>query len=151
MAPDEEGSFLDLPANETLPAASTDAQLDYAFYSLRKGVQAQVIDQKLECANIRALGDKENSDFSLRAQYFTFAWETTLYSLKCQQQVVQMATNWDAHACFKELPVWVNTDKPHQKLRFLAPGSRLLLKISQPESCITDRKVPPGYQTISGE
>ena len=67
MAPDEEGSFLELPANKTLPAASTDAQLDYAFYSLRKGVQARVMDQKLECANIRALGDEEHTEFSLWA------------------------------------------------------------------------------------
>ena len=67
MAPDKEGSFPELPANKTLPTASTDTQLDYAFYSLRKGVQARVTDQKLECANIRALGDKENTEFSLRA------------------------------------------------------------------------------------
>ena len=52
MAPDKEGSFPELPGNKTLPAASMDAQLDYAFYSLRKGVQARVTDQKLEYANI---------------------------------------------------------------------------------------------------
>ena len=109
------------------------------------------MDQKLECANICALGDKENTDFSLRAQYLTFAWETILHSLKCRQQEVQLATDWEAHTCFKELPVWLNADKPHRKLRFLALGSRLLLNSLQPESCITDSQVPPGYQTISGE
>ena len=92
-APNKEGSFQELPASEALPAASTDTQLDYAFYSLRKGVRVRVTDQKLECANIRALGDKENMEFSLRAQYLTFAWETTLYSLKCHQQEVQLATD----------------------------------------------------------
>ena len=85
MAPDEEESFQELPARETLPTASTDTQLDYAFYSLRKGVQARITDQKLECANIGELGDKESMEFSLRAQYLTLAWETMLYSLKCRQ------------------------------------------------------------------
>ena len=113
MAPDEEGSFQELPASETLPTASTDTQLDYTFYSLRKGVQAGLTDQKLKCVNIQALGDKENTDFSLRAQYLTFAWETTLYSLKCRQQEVQLATDWDTHVCFKELPVWLDAAKPH--------------------------------------
>ena len=31
------------------------------------------------------------------------------------------------------------------------PGSRLLLNSSQPESCLTDSELPPGYQTIEGE
>ena len=143
MAPDEEGSFQELPASKILPAASMNTQLDYAFYSLRKGVQVRVTYRKLECANIQALGDKENTEFSLRAQYLTFAWETTLYSMKCYQQEVQLATDWDTHACFKELPVLWDAGKPHRKL--------LLLNSSQPESCITDSQVPPGYQTISGE
>ena len=106
MDPDEEGRFPELPASEILPAASTDTELDYAFYNLRKGVQARIMDQKLECANIRALGDKESMEFCLRAQYLTLAWETTLYSWKCHRQEMQMATDWDTHACFKELPLW---------------------------------------------
>ena len=64
---------------------------------------------------------------------------------------MQLATDWDTQTCFKELPVWVNADKPHQSLRFLGPGLRLLLNSSQPESCLTDSKLPPGYQTIEGE
>ena len=110
----------------------------------------RVTDQKLECANICELGDKENTEFSLRAQYLTFNWETMLYLLKCRQEV-QLATDWDTHVCFRELPVWLDAAKPHRKLCFLAPGSRLLLNSSQRESCIPDNHVPPGYQTISGE
>ena len=45
VAADKEGSFQELPASEILPAASMDTQLDYAFYSLRKGVQARVTDR----------------------------------------------------------------------------------------------------------
>ena len=90
-------------------------------------------------------------EFSFRAQYLTVAWETTLYSLKCCQQVVQLASDWDTHACFKELPLWLDTDKPHRKLHFLAPGSRLLRNSSQLESCITDSQVLPVYPAISGE
>ena len=37
-APGKKESFCDLPANETLPPASSDIRLDYAFYSLRKKV-----------------------------------------------------------------------------------------------------------------
>ena len=31
------------------------------------------------------------------------------------------------------------------------PGSRLLLNSSQPESCLVDIRLPPGYQTTLGE
>ena len=68
MNPNEEERFPELPASEILPAASTDTQLDYAFYSLRKGVQARITDQKLHCTNVPALGDKESMEFSLRAK-----------------------------------------------------------------------------------
>ena len=64
---------------------------------------------------------------------------------------MQLATNWDTHVCFRELPVWVDAAKQDRKLHFLTPGSRLLLNSSQPESCITDNYVLPGYQAISGE
>ena len=64
------------------------------------------MDQKLECANICALGDMENTEFSLRAQYLTLAEETMLYSLRCHQQEVQLAIDWDTHACFKKLLLW---------------------------------------------
>ena len=45
----------------------------------------------------------------------------------------------------------MDTSKQHHKLCFLAPGSRRLLNSSQPESCISDNHVPPGYQAIWGE
>ena len=90
-------------------------------------------------------------EFSLKAQYVTLAWEMTLYSLKCRQQEVQLAMDWDTHACFKELPVWLNVGEPHLSLRLLMQGSRLLLNSSQPESCLTDSQIPPGYQSTSGE
>ena len=86
---------------------------------MRKKVQARVADQKLECANIRTLGYKEHTEFSVRAQYLTFAWETTLYSLKCHKQEVQLATDWDTHVCFRELTVWMDASKQHRKLCFL--------------------------------
>ena len=103
------------------------------------------------CANICALGERESTEFSLRAQYLMFAWDMTLYSLKCRKREVQLATDWDTHVSFRELPVWMDASKQHRKLRFLAPGSRLLLNSSQPESCISDNHMPPGYQAISGE
>ena len=59
--------------------------------------------------------------------------------------------DWDTHPCFKELPVWINVDKPHRSLRFLVPGSRLLLNVSLPDSCIMNNRLPPGYQTTLGE
>ena len=151
MNPDEEERFPELPASEIPPAASMDTQLDYAFYSLRKGVQARIMDQKLECAKICVLGNQESMEFSLRAQYLTLAWETMLYSLRCHQQEVQPAIDWDRHVCFKELPVWWDADKPHQKLCFLTHDPRLLLNCSQLESCVTDSQVLPGYPAILGQ
>ena len=68
---------------------------------MRKKVQARVANQKLECANICALGDKENMEFSVRAQYLTFTSEKTLYSLKCRKQEVQLATDWNTHIFFR--------------------------------------------------
>ena len=68
--------------SETLPTASSNIRLEYTFYSLGKRVQAQIVDQKLECANIHALGDREGMEFSLRAQHLTFTRDKTLYSLK---------------------------------------------------------------------
>ena len=47
--------------------------------------------------------------------------------------------------------MWIKADQPDQSLRFLIPGSRLLLNSSQPESCLTNSRTPLGYQTISGE
>ena len=74
-----------------------------------------------------------------------------MYSMKCRQQEVQLATDWNTHTCFKELPVWINADKPYQSLRFLVLGWRLLLNSSHPESCLMNSQTPPGYQTTSGE
>ena len=140
--PEEDRHFSELPAGEVMPAANLETQLDYAFHSLGKEVQAMITDQKLGCANIWALKEEARTELSLRAQHVTLAWETTLYSLKCCQQEVQLATDWDTHACFKELSVWLNADKPYRSLRFLVPGSRLLPNSSQPESCITDSQLP---------
>ena len=146
-----DGQFPELPADEVLPIASTEPRLDYAFHNLGKTVKARMSDQKLGCPDIRTWEDETGTKFSLRAQQVTLAGETTLYSLKCRQLEVQLATDWDTHTCFKELPVWVNVDKPYRSPRFLVPGSRLLLNSPQPESCITNSQLPPGYQTTSGE
>ena len=69
----EEELSLEPPASEIPPAASTDTQLDYAFYSLRKGVQARITDPKLECIKACVWGNQESMEFSLRVQYLTLA------------------------------------------------------------------------------
>ena len=107
--------------------------------------------QKLDCPGIRTWEEETETEVSLRAQRVILAGETSWYSLKCPQTEVQLAMDWDTHTCFKELPVWINADKPHRSLRFLVPGSRLLLNVSLPDSCITNNRLPPGYQTTSGE
>ena len=113
MDSEEDRHFPELPADKVLPAASMEPRLDYAFHSLGKEVKARITDQKLGCTSIRTLEDEARTEFSLRAQHVTLAWETTLYSLKCCQQEVQLVMDWDTHACFKELPVWLNADKPY--------------------------------------
>ena len=105
-----------------MSVANMETQLDYAFHSLGKKVQARITDQKLGCVNIRALKYDARTEFILRAQHVTLAWETTLYSLKCHQQEVQLATDWDKHACFKELPVWLNADKTISRFTLLGAG-----------------------------
>ena len=144
---DKKEQFAELTEEEVLPTTSTDSQLDYAFYKIVKAVEALME----RCLNIKTWRDGIGTDVITRAQQVILAGETSLYSLKCRQLKVQLATDWDTQTCFKELPVWVDADKPHQSLRFLVPGSRLLLNSSQPESCLTDSKLPPGYQTTEGE
>ena len=141
---DNDEQFPELPVDEMLPTASTDPRLDYAFHNLGKTVKTRMSDQKLGCSDIRTWEEETETEVGL-------AGETKLYLLKCRRLEVQLATDWDTHTCFKELLVWVNADKPYCSLRFLMPGSRLLLNSSQPESCNTNSQLPPGYQTTSGE
>ena len=108
---DEEEGFCDPPPNKILPTTSDNAQLEYAFYSLGKRVQARIADQKLECADICTLGDREGMEFSLRAQHLTFTQDITLYLLKCCKREVQLAMDWYTHVCFREMPVWIDTSK----------------------------------------
>ena len=127
---DSNEQFPGLSGEEVLPAASTDLWLDYAFYKLGKTVEIWMADQKLGCPGIRTWEEGTETEVSSRARRVILAGETFWYSLKCLQTEVQLATDWDTHTCFKELPVWVNADKPHRSLRFLVPGSRLLLNVS---------------------
>ena len=148
---DNNEQFPGLSGEEVLPAASTDLRLDYAFYKLGKTVEIWMADHKLGCPGIRTWEEGTETEVSSRARRVILAGETFWYSLKCRQTEVQLATDWDTHTCFKELPVWVNADKPHRSLRFLVPGSRLLLNVSLPDSCIMNNRLPPGYQTTLGE
>ena len=95
----EEG-FRNLLPREILPTADNNIHLEFAFYSLRKKVRALMADHKLRCSDIYALGSRDNTDFSLWAQYLTFARGVTLYSLKCCRREVQLAVDWDPHICF---------------------------------------------------
>ena len=124
---DSNEQFPELSVDEVLPAANTDPRLDYAFHKLGKTVKTRMADQKLGRLDIWTWEEGTGTEVSIRARQVTLAGETTLYSLKCRQLEVQLAIDWDTHTCFKELPVWVNADKPHQSLQFLVPWSRLLL------------------------
>ena len=73
----EDRQFPKLPADKILPAASTEPQLDYAFQSLGKEVRARIIDQKLGCLGTRTLAGETGTEFNLRAQHVTLAWEST--------------------------------------------------------------------------
>ena len=110
-----------------------------------------MVDQKLGCAATQDREEGVETEASARARQITLAGETSVHSVKCRQREVQLATDWDTHTCFKELPVWINADKPYRSLRFLVLGYRLLLNSSQPESCLMNSRMPPGYQTTLGE
>ena len=105
-----------------LAITSTDLQVEYAFHRLGKTVETWMVDQKLGCPATRDREEGVGTEASARARQITLAGETSVYSVKCRQQEVQLATDWDTHTCFKELPVWINADKPYQSLRFLVPG-----------------------------
>ena len=70
-------------------------------------------DKKLGCPDIQTWEDETGTEFSLSTREVTLAGETNLYSLKCRQLEVQLATDWDTHTCFKVLPVWVNVEQPY--------------------------------------
>ena len=110
---DNDEQFPELPVDEVLPAANTDPRLDYAFHKLGKMVETWMADQKLGCLDIQTWEEGIRTEASTRVRQVTLAGETSLYSLKCRQLEVQLATDWDTHTCFKELPVWVNADKPN--------------------------------------
>ena len=100
-------SFKELTEEEALPATSTDPQLDYAFYKVGKAVEAWME----RCPNIKTWRDGIGTDVVMRAQQVILAGETSLYSLKCRRVTVQLATDWETHSCFKELPVWLNDNQ----------------------------------------
>ena len=110
---DNDEQFPELPVDEMLPTASTDPRLDYAFHNLGKTVKTRMSDQILGCSDIWTWKEETETEVSLRARQVTLARETTLYSLKCHRLEGQLATDWDTYTCFKELPVWLNVDKPY--------------------------------------
>ena len=46
--------------------------------------------------------------------------------------------------------MWIYLPNHQKKLRFLTPGSRLLLNSSRPENCTQAKTIPRGYQATSG-
>ena len=106
--------------------------------------------QKLSCSEIQTLGHTDKPVARLHAQYLTFALGETLHSLRCKKRDMYLAADWDMKACYRELPVWIYLPNNQRKLRFLAPGSRLLLNSSRPENCTQAKIVPRGYQATSG-
>ena len=145
-----EGDFPELRPEEILLAAGINLKLEQAFYQLRKRFQQLAKDQKLSCSDIRALSHTDKLDTSLQAQYLTFARGETLYSLCCKKRVAYVANDWDTRACYREMPIWIYTKNNRRKLRFLAPGSRLLLNSLRPENCTQAKIVPRTYQATSG-
>ena len=148
--PIREEDFLLLQPQEILFAASMNLKLEHAFYQLRERFWKLSADQKLSCLDIRALGNTDKPDTSLQAQYLTFARGETLYSLRCKKRKVYVAADWDTRTCYRELPVWIYLPNHEKKLRYLTPGSRLLLNSSRPENCTQAKIIPRGYQATLG-
>ena len=86
---DKKEQFEGLTEEEALPAASTNPQLDYAFYKVGKAVEAWME----RCPNIKTWRDGIGTDVIMRAQQVILAGETSLYSLKCSRVTVQLATD----------------------------------------------------------
>ena len=90
---DNDEQFPGLSGEEVLPAASTDLRLDYTFYKLGKTVEIWMADQKLGCPGIWTWEEGTGTEVSSRARQVILAGETSLYSLKCRQIEVQLATD----------------------------------------------------------
>ena len=103
--------FPELQDGEMLAITSKDLQRDYAFHQLGRTVETWMVDQKLGCPDTRDREEGVGTEVRARARQITLAGENSVYSVKCWQREVQLATDWDTHTCFKELPVWINADQ----------------------------------------
>ena len=73
-----------------------------------------------------------------------------LYNIKCPKIKVGLDLTLRDDRCYKYLPVVVRQNGRPSDKRFLIPGSRLLLNISDSEPCEATLKVPRGYLTTKG-
>ena len=136
---------------EILYAASVNLKLEYGFFLLGKRCRALVTKQKISCSDIRVLEGLDIPDTSLQAQYLTFARGETLFSLSCKRRKVYLAADWETRICFRELPVWTYAENHQKTLRFLTPGSRLLVNSLKPENCTQAKTITQGYKATSGK
>ena len=150
-SPIGETDFEALQPKDILYATSINLKLEYGFYLLGKRFRALVTKQKISCLDIRALGGSDMPDTSLQAQYLMFTRGETLYSLRCKRRKVYLAADWETWICLRELPLWAYAENHQKTLRFLTPGSRLLVNSSKPENCTQAKTIHRGYKATSGE
>ena len=89
--------FPELQDGEMLAITSKDLQQDYAFHRLGKTVKTWMVDQKHGCPDTQNREEGVGTEVSARARQITLAGETSVYSVKCRQREVQLATDWDTH------------------------------------------------------
>ena len=102
---DKDRQFPEMLTGEVLPAASTDLQLNYAFYQLREMIELRTKGKRLGCLDPHPGEETARTDIGARARQVTLIKEAILYTLKCRHLEVQLATDWNIPTCFKELPV----------------------------------------------
>ena len=93
-------------------------------------IELRTKGKRLGCMEPHSGEETEGTNIDAKARQVTLIKEASWYTLKCQQLKVLLATDWNIPMCFKELPVWIRPDEDRRSLRFLAPGSRLLLNSS---------------------
>lgn len=147
---DEVDQFARLPPSEILYSSAVNLKLEYAFYMLQTKFTLLSNDDRAACDSIKALTRVDEPDNALQANMLTFAKGEVLYSLRCPVVTVHLAVDWAGDNCFRNIPVRVPEPTHQDRIRFLAPGSRLLMNVSEPEECAQATLAPRGYATIEG-
>ena len=125
-------------------------KVEWALYKTsRKFGLVHDISKQLECSDLKRLtsGGQSYPELQGSSESLLYAKGEMLYDVKCQCIEASLDLTVNDNRCYKYLPV-VTGNPPVR--RFLIPGFRLLLNVSETEPCKAVQKVPRGYLMTGG-